>query len=267
MEGDPCELFWADVMSERLDALPWRLINYYLAQVGAAKSKSHFLSMVVAALLQVVSFDVEGGIFEIMGPCLHAVGASEKRLRAYVDYYQFRQPFLDEMQDGLPPENLLGAQIADWSTRYKHTEMVTDFMIPGGIHKTLTSVLPGNRFVVALHRSRFAIPFSEIDRDVLAVLSPHIKNLYSIWERVGDCGQIPALAEEIAEALPGLTRREAEISSLLCQGLTGSEVASRLFISRRTVESHVAHLYDKLDICRRGELKQRIQSLVGRESG
>ncbi len=43
-----------------------------------------------------------------------------------------------------------------------------------------------------------------------------------------------------------LTRREREVASLVAQGLTNREIASRLFISERTAESHVEQLRGKL---------------------
>ncbi len=43
-----------------------------------------------------------------------------------------------------------------------------------------------------------------------------------------------------------LTKREEEILELVAQGLTSNEIAERLFISPRTVETHRAHLMEKL---------------------
>jgi DNA-binding CsgD family transcriptional regulator len=47
---------------------------------------------------------------------------------------------------------------------------------------------------------------------------------------------------------PALTRREREVLSLLCQRLTGVEIAERLFIGRRTVETHIENAYNKLGV-------------------
>ena len=49
----------------------------------------------------------------------------------------------------------------------------------------------------------------------------------------------------------GLSPRELEILGLLCERLSDAEIAARLFISRRTVSSHVAHLYDKIGVSTR----------------
>lgn len=44
-----------------------------------------------------------------------------------------------------------------------------------------------------------------------------------------------------------ITKREREILSLLTEGLTSTEIASKLFISPRTVEKHRTNLLKKLD--------------------
>jgi DNA-binding CsgD family transcriptional regulator len=51
-----------------------------------------------------------------------------------------------------------------------------------------------------------------------------------------------------------LTRREHDIALLVCERLTNVEIAERMFLSRKTVESHLSHAYDKLNVSGRGEL-------------
>jgi DNA-binding CsgD family transcriptional regulator/tetratricopeptide (TPR) repeat protein len=50
-----------------------------------------------------------------------------------------------------------------------------------------------------------------------------------------------------------LTRREQEILSLLCQRLTDGEIAARLFIGPRTVQTHVSRVLSKLGAVNRRE--------------
>jgi DNA-binding CsgD family transcriptional regulator len=50
-----------------------------------------------------------------------------------------------------------------------------------------------------------------------------------------------------------LTQREREVLALVCQRLTDVEIGDRLFISRRTASSHVAHILVKLSAENRRE--------------
>jgi DNA-binding CsgD family transcriptional regulator len=62
------------------------------------------------------------------------------------------------------------------------------------------------------------------------------------------------LGLSLAMAAPALTRREREVASLAAQGISSSAIASRLCLSVRTVETHLARVYTKLGITGRSEL-------------
>jgi len=51
----------------------------------------------------------------------------------------------------------------------------------------------------------------------------------------------------------GITRREREVLGLVAQGLTDQDIADRLFVSRRTVNAHVANLLSKLQVTNRSQ--------------
>ena len=52
--------------------------------------------------------------------------------------------------------------------------------------------------------------------------------------------------EQNHQALSAFTRREREVLDLLSEGFSAGMIAARLFVSRRTVESHLASVYRKL---------------------
>jgi DNA-binding CsgD family transcriptional regulator len=51
-----------------------------------------------------------------------------------------------------------------------------------------------------------------------------------------------------------LTKAEAKVAELVAEGLSNPDIARRLFISRRTVQSHVSHALEKLGLSSRVEL-------------
>lgn len=74
----------------------------------------------------------------------------------------------------------------------------------------------------------------------------------------GDGYVSPRMAIQLAHVpggLPGgLSEREVEILSLIALGYTNQEISKQLFLSVRTVESHRAHILEKLNMKSRHEL-------------
>ena len=104
------------------------------------------------------------------------------------------------------------------------------------------AALGQNRFAELLRRG-LALPLA----DALAVAK----------------GDEAAVAAVLGQAAPGpaddpdakpLTRREKEIAVLVADGLVNREIAERLFLSRRTVESHIEHIFTKLHLSSRTQL-------------
>jgi DNA-binding CsgD family transcriptional regulator len=50
-----------------------------------------------------------------------------------------------------------------------------------------------------------------------------------------------------------LTRREHEVTELIAGGLTNRQIAERLFIAPRTVDTHVGHILAKLGCSNRSQ--------------
>jgi DNA-binding NarL/FixJ family response regulator len=78
---------------------------------------------------------------------------------------------------------------------------------------------------------------------------------------VAALGSLARQAREGSEVRASLTPREHEILLLVSQGLTMQQVGSRLGISPRTVETHVAKLYRKLGVRTRVQAVARAAQL------
>jgi DNA-binding NarL/FixJ family response regulator len=70
------------------------------------------------------------------------------------------------------------------------------------------------------------------------------------------CEQLDALLAKRPEGrhagLPGgLTRRELDVVRLVAEGLTTSDIARRLFISAKTADHHIQHIYTKVGVSNR----------------
>lgn len=58
-----------------------------------------------------------------------------------------------------------------------------------------------------------------------------------------------------------LTKREIEVLTLVVQGRSSKEVADALFVSKRTVDFHLANIYDKLHVSNRVQAYRRATRL------
>lgn len=77
----------------------------------------------------------------------------------------------------------------------------------------------------------------------------------------------PGLVEVPEVARERLSAREREVLNLLCQGHTDKAIAQTLYLSVRTVNSHVSHIFAKLGVATRTEamhaaLQQGLVSLA-----
>ncbi len=80
---------------------------------------------------------------------------------------------------------------------------------------------------------------------------------------VARCPGVRTPVLERATGLSELTRREQEVALLAVKGLSSSQIAARLVLSRRTVEGHLARAYQKLGVRRRAELAAVLAAQAG----
>ncbi len=89
---------------------------------------------------------------------------------------------------------------------------------------------------------------------------PENKRLCMI--RFGQKGSTALLRPQLEKL--GLSRRELEVTSLVCEGLKNSEIGEKLFISEYTVENHLRSIYEKLEVKNRTSMAHKVMCLTGR---
>jgi DNA-binding NarL/FixJ family response regulator len=64
----------------------------------------------------------------------------------------------------------------------------------------------------------------------------------------------PTPRQAAKRAFDGLTARERDVASLVAQGRSNREIADALVLGERTVQTHVAHILDKLNFTSRAQI-------------
>jgi two-component system response regulator NreC len=151
---------------------------------------------------------------------------------------------------------------------YKPDVMLLDLHMPGGpsLHSIpeMRDASPGTRIVIltmqnspgfvreALRAGALGYVTKEAaDTELVEAVRLAVNDEAYLHPRLG-----ALLATEPTQAEPpdGLSERELEVLRLIAMGHTNAEVAAQLYLSVRTVESHRAHIQQKLHLQSRAEL-------------
>jgi DNA-binding CsgD family transcriptional regulator len=92
-----------------------------------------------------------------------------------------------------------------------------------------------------------------------------IEDAVAVFEECGAAGWAEKARAELGHIggrtrEEGLTPAEQRVAALVAEGRTNREVAAALFLSERTVETHLSHIYAKLGVRSRTELTRQLQS-------
>lgn len=129
------------------------------------------------------------------------------------------------------------------------------------IHSASSRLLAGRALAVAGRRERAVDQLREAER---------------VFTECGADGHRAAAARELrrlgrrvgprrrdAGSSSGLSAREMEIVQLLVENRTNREIAAGLYISEKTVESHLSHIYTKLGVSSRRVVARKFAALSG----
>ncbi|MGA2306060.1 MAG: PAS domain S-box protein [Acidimicrobiales bacterium] len=166
---------------------------------------------------------------------------------------------------GYPREELLGTS---FSSRMHPDDVASD---AGLVRQLDDGTLPHYQIEQRYITKSGDVAYGTMTASV--IFSDDGERLYGM-RTVGDITEKVRFARELAShaalaktRLATLTPREREVLELLDETVTASELAAQIFVSTRTVESHLAHAYRKLGVRTRAEAREsfaRMKSLVER---
>lgn len=84
--------------------------------------------------------------------------------------------------------------------------------------------------------------------------TPHLNHTSALLRSMGVAIGARGTRQKATSGWESLTRSEASVARLVSDGLTNREVAGRLFVSKKTVETHLGRVYQKLGVRSRVEL-------------
>lgn len=149
------------------------------------------------------------------------------------------------------------------------------FTCYAGLQHFICPVFLNDNLVALVHGAGVAYEDCPLPKDILNKFHTVVmtnKKLEAICELLGNTLELLnidlKLADEIMEERTGiaesnnlfankLSNREVEVARLICEGMSNKIIAERLFISEKTVKTHVSNILVKLD------LRDRMQLVVG----
>jgi DNA-binding CsgD family transcriptional regulator/alpha-beta hydrolase superfamily lysophospholipase len=159
------------------------------------------------------------------------------------------------------PGSVLELMRMDYRTDIRH--LLPTIAVPTLVlHRAgdaLTPVEAGRYLAEHIPGARYAeIPGTDhmvLDKDTQDVIADEIEALITGERRVRaeGAGTRRGPRSTTTANAASLTAREVEILGLLASGLSNAEIASRLFLSERTVEHHVSAILAKLQVRSRSE--------------
>lgn len=155
-----------------------------------------------------------------------------------------------------PLSKILGP--VKWSN-YSHTEYDRRFNRPLNIGYSLGigihEPIHDRELIFNLHKSRNSDGFMDHEIQVMTLIRPIIQSIYNRRYRLLQKNIETISPRELSPGCTNLSRREREVLEYLLTRESIREIAENLKLSPRTIETHSLHIYQKLCISTRKDLR------------
>jgi DNA-binding CsgD family transcriptional regulator len=258
--------------------IPWMKINEFLLDVETVRNPKDFCIQAIKSIYPLIPYDQARLYFvDETGLVYDEVlfGVEKRWSDIYLDYFSKIQNgrysipnkiehefngFPSKIEPGVYFIPRLNGGLYDWS-KCERDEFVADYIAPQGIRYSIGSGFrnANNSTITIYSLDRTSrCKFSLREMDILNIIQPHVINLHRsffAYKTDRSAYTIHRGEEEL------LTRREAEIAALLCDGVTPNNISKKLVISVPTVYRHIANIHSKLKVTNRQELILKLMSL------
>ena len=242
-------------------SIPWYSVNDFLLQCGENRTPLAFSRAVMDQIDALIPFD-QGRLYlldetgKIVDTyCLGVSPRCQEEYRYYAD-----------MDNGVCSTAAAAARFArrypsveqclrDGDSYRDASSFYSEYIRPNQIQQSfglgLRDMHHSLRCMFSFDRI-CKVPYSDQEIEIMKIIRPHLDNLFqNFYVSAQTERKIPDGHAAPAEKL---TRREREIAELLVNGVTPKNISLKLCISFTTVNKHIAHLHEKLNVSTRQEL-------------
>ncbi len=244
-----------------LSASDWKRLYDCIVELSEAESLPDFDHRLLLMIHRLLPTELHADLFELAptGALRLAESAGPPIDPRWLALWEARYRFV------VPPvfDRCKTLQAVDWS-RSVRDEYAADFILPQGIGASLYLEAgreeSGLRRIIVLHKPR-GRRFGVRDLAIAEALAGHLPSLRLRMRRLELREEELLLRVESSVERGRLSRREKEVTGLLCRRLSVPEIGARLKLSPRTVETYAARAYDKLGVYdRRGLIRKVLSS-------
>jgi len=245
----------------QLRELPWEKIHDFLLASGSIRDPMELGIEVIKNIYNLVPYDQARLYFiDGNGKVFNEVlfGVDKRWSKEYLEYYsQIENGRYSTNREPLVRRNKYEVSIREWDA-HQPDEFITDYIKPQGLRYStgfcLHDANHSRKCLCILDRTKNNRYTTE-EIEILSVVQPELDNLHQNLFVLPPTSS--TYREESSQEVP-LTPREAEITCLLCEGITTANISKKLSLSISTVYRHIANIYNKLQVSSRQELIVRM---------